>query len=227
MCGKWSLYNPGRLIALFLSSCLLRKIVFFSSSSLSIWLNLFFPPQWFLNNDCTDRFFQSLTGLGSQKFTFSLHHLIFSIVFWTSVKVKEFSWTLITSECSIFVQRPPTPFAPPQPGALSFITCEGLLLSAAVALLFINHSQGSIKRWLMVDTALSSHSSDVGTCSRVRPGGAVRRRVDSWQVSALISAQLRSSQRLRIRLCGPNAHWAWRSESLLCRSWPCLIRSRM
>ena len=50
----------------------------------------------------------------------------------------------------------PAPHAQPQ--APSFITCEGLILSAAVAWLFINHSPGPIKRWLMVDAALSGPS---------------------------------------------------------------------
>lgn len=60
-----------------------------------------------------------------------------------------------------------------QPQALSFITCEGLILSAAVAWLFINHSPGPIKWWLMVDAALSGHPSGAGSRSRVG-WGAVR-----------------------------------------------------
>lgn len=120
-----------------------------------------------------------------------------------------------------FVQRPP------QAEALSFITLEGLILSAAVALLFINHSQGSIKRWLMVDTALSSHFSDVGSSSRVRPGGEAPCRFVTGVCAHLSPAAFFTEAAHQSSWpCVPNTHWAWRSASLLWGSWPCLIGNR-
>lgn len=50
---------------------------------------------------------------------------------------------------------------------MPFITCEGLILSAVVAWLIINHSADPIRWWLMVDLALSGHPSvlRVAICS--------------------------------------------------------------
>lgn len=120
---------------------------------------------------------------------------------------------------------PKNPPLHPQPQAPSFITCEGLILSAAVALLFINHSQGSIKLWRMVDTALSGYFSGVGSCSRVRPGRSAvsihDRCLSASQPSCVLHRGCTSCFPATCAKCALHL----KVHALFCRSWPCLTRS--
>lgn len=51
--------------------------------------------------------------------------------------------------------------------APSFITCEGVMLSAAHAWLFINHCPRPVKLWLMVNAASTGHPPGAGRLSLI------------------------------------------------------------
>lgn len=111
------------------------------------------------------------------------------------------SQTLITFECSILSkEHPPSPTTGP---ILHHIGRSNLICGCCIALHYSLTGLNQIGDWWLTRPCpASSQMLEVVPGS----GRVARHPVDLWQVSALISALLRSSQRLHIRLCGHVCH---------------------